>query len=124
MPLYHLEPTPKRALRAIVAYFRGIDKSTLAACLARYKRLGIWGQDYQMPEAGYERLVRSLLPGGFVPSGAPFTIAETALPMRSCTPTLRRGYVASFSLRMRTLRAPIYEQSRGAMAMETVESVL
>ena len=28
-----------------------------------------------MPEAGYERLVRNLLPGGFVPSGFPFTIA-------------------------------------------------
>ena len=75
MPLYHLGPTPKRALRAIVAYFPGIDKSTLAACLARHKMLGIWGQDYRMPEAGYERLVRSLLPGGFVPSGVPFTIA-------------------------------------------------
>ena len=37
MPLYHLGPTPKRALRAIVAYFQGIDKSTLAACLARYQ---------------------------------------------------------------------------------------
>jgi ABC-type nitrate/sulfonate/bicarbonate transport system substrate-binding protein len=66
---------PARFAEAIAAYFPGIDKSTLAACLARYKMLGIWGQDCRTPEAGYERLIRSLVSGGFVPNGVPFTIA-------------------------------------------------
>ena len=67
--------SPERFAEAIATYFPGIDKPTLAACLARYKRLGIWGQDCRTPEAGYERLVRSLASGGFLPSGVPFTIA-------------------------------------------------
>jgi NitT/TauT family transport system substrate-binding protein len=67
--------SPARFAEAIAAYFPGIDKSTLAACLTRYKMLGIWGQDCRTPETGYQRLVRSLVSGGFVPNGVPFTIA-------------------------------------------------
>jgi NitT/TauT family transport system substrate-binding protein len=67
--------SPARFAEAIAAYFPGINNPTLAACLARYKALGIWGQDCRTPESGYQQLVRSLVSGGFVPSAVPFTIA-------------------------------------------------
>jgi len=86
--------SPARFAEAIAAYFPGIDKSTLNCCLARYKMLAIWGQDCRTPETGYERLVRSLVSGGFVPSGVPFGIAvDNRIANESCTPTLRRRYV-------------------------------
>jgi len=84
----------------------------------------IWGQDYRMPEAGYERLVRRLLPCRFVPSGVPFTIAVDNSIANEVLHANPPALVRCESLRMRTLRAPIHEQSRGAMAMETGESVL
>jgi NitT/TauT family transport system substrate-binding protein len=60
---------------AIAEYFPTIDEAALAACLARYKTLGIWGQDCRLPEAGYDQLARSLVSGGFVPKGVPFAVA-------------------------------------------------
>src|SRR5215471_7364249 len=67
--------SPAHFAEAIAAYFPSIDKSTLADCLARYKMLGIRGQNCRTPETGYEPMVRSLVSGGFVPSAVPFTVA-------------------------------------------------
>lgn len=67
--------SPAAFADAIAQYFPDIPKARLAACLARYKALGIWGQDCRLPEAGYDQLARSLVSGGFVPSGVPFAVA-------------------------------------------------
>jgi NitT/TauT family transport system substrate-binding protein len=67
--------SPAAFAEAIAAYFPAIDKARLAACLARYETLGIWGQDCRLPETGYDRLARSLVSGGFVPRSVPFAVA-------------------------------------------------
>jgi NitT/TauT family transport system substrate-binding protein len=67
--------SPVAFAEAIAEYFPGIGKAALAACLARYKNLGIWGRDCQLPQAGYDRLARSLVSGGFVPESVPFAVA-------------------------------------------------
>ena len=44
------------------------------AC-TRYKALGIWGRDPILPRAVYDRLLSSLVSGGFVAPGTPFSVA-------------------------------------------------
>ncbi len=47
----------------------------VAAACARYKALGIWGADPVLPRDGYDRLLASLVSGGFVSPGTPFEVA-------------------------------------------------
>ena len=60
---------------AIAGFFGDVPPPVLAAACARYKALGIWGHDPILPRAGYDRLLSSLVSGGFVPSGTPFDTA-------------------------------------------------
>ncbi len=60
---------------AIARYFPDVAPATLATACARYKSLGIWGTDPRLPRAGYDRLLASLVSGGFVSPGTPYEVA-------------------------------------------------
>jgi NitT/TauT family transport system substrate-binding protein len=66
-------------------YFPAVPQSLMRAALARYRALGIWGQNPILPRGGYERLKAGLVSGGFVRTGTPFetavdnTLAESAV---------------------------------------------
>lgn len=60
---------------AIAHYFPDVPAPVLRASCARYKALGVWGADPRLPREGYDRLLRSLVSGGFVNPGTPFEIA-------------------------------------------------
>lgn len=60
---------------AITSYFPDVPAARLATACARYKTLGIWGTTPVLPRAGYDRLLASLVSGGFVSPGTPFEIA-------------------------------------------------
>jgi NitT/TauT family transport system substrate-binding protein len=55
-------------------YFPAVPQPLLLAAIARYRRLGIWGRDPILPQIGYQRLVASLVSGGFA-KGTPFETA-------------------------------------------------
>jgi len=59
----------------IASYFPDVPQARLTAACARYKSLGIWGRDPILPRAGYDRLLASLVSGGFVSPGTPFDVA-------------------------------------------------
>jgi NitT/TauT family transport system substrate-binding protein len=59
----------------IAPYFPDVPPARLAAACARYKALGIWGRTPIVPRAGYDRLLASLVSGGFVNPGTPFGVA-------------------------------------------------
>lgn len=61
--------------REITAYFPDVPARRLATACARYKALGIWGASPILPRAGYDRLLASLVSGGFVSPGTPFNVA-------------------------------------------------
>jgi NitT/TauT family transport system substrate-binding protein len=64
------------AIAAEVArYFPEVPAAILADACARYKALGIWGRDPRLPRAGYDRLLASLVSGGFVSAGTPYEVA-------------------------------------------------
>jgi NitT/TauT family transport system substrate-binding protein len=60
---------------AVQGFFPNVEPAILAASCARYKLLGIWGQDPLLPRVGYDRLRASLVSGGFVDPGTPFEVA-------------------------------------------------
>ena len=58
---------PIDALTAVVqSYFPEVPRPRLAAALARYKALGVWGRTPVLPRDGYERLKDGMVSGGFV----------------------------------------------------------
>lgn len=67
--------TAKDIAAALARYFPDVSAPILRASCARYKTLGIWGADPRLPRDGYDRLLRSLVSGGFVNPGTPFEIA-------------------------------------------------
>jgi len=73
---------------AIGGFFPDTDPMLLVAACRRYQALGIWGSTPVLPRAGYDRLLSSLVSGGFVPTGTPFdvavdnTLAEQVLAQR------------------------------------------
>ena len=60
---------------AVSGFFPDVPPAILEAACARYKTLGIWGTDPILPRAGYDRLLSSLVSGGFVNPGTPFSVA-------------------------------------------------
>jgi len=60
---------------AVAAYFPDVPAVILEAACTRYKALGIWARDPILPRAGYDRLLASLVSGGFVHPGTPFEVA-------------------------------------------------
>jgi NitT/TauT family transport system substrate-binding protein len=57
---------------AIADFFPDLPQETLAACIKRYKALGLWGVNPILPRGGFDRLQASGLSGGLFKSGAPF----------------------------------------------------
>jgi NitT/TauT family transport system substrate-binding protein len=60
---------------AVAGYFSDVPPAVLTAACARYHALGIWGKDPVMQRVGYDRLLASLVSGGFVSPGTPFEVA-------------------------------------------------
>lgn len=59
---------------AIAGYFPDVPPAIRAAACTRYQSLGIWSTTPVLPRAGYDRLLSSLVSGGFV-AGTPFEVA-------------------------------------------------
>jgi NitT/TauT family transport system substrate-binding protein len=60
---------------AVQPYFPDVPPAILETACTRYQNLGIWGRDPILPRGGYDRLLSSLVSGGFVHPGTPFSIA-------------------------------------------------
>jgi NitT/TauT family transport system substrate-binding protein len=54
----------------IARFFPELTAETLAACISRYKALGLWGHDPFLPVDGFERLKGACLSGGLIERGA------------------------------------------------------
>jgi NitT/TauT family transport system substrate-binding protein len=65
---------PEALADAIRSYFPAVPVPLMIAALARYRALGAWGRNPILPREGYERLVASLVSGGFA-KGTPFETA-------------------------------------------------
>ncbi len=59
---------------AIADYFPDVPAAIRAAACARYQTLGVWSTTPVLPRLGYDRLLSSLVSGGFV-AGTAFDIA-------------------------------------------------
>jgi NitT/TauT family transport system substrate-binding protein len=57
---------------AMESYFPDVPRTRLEAACKRYQALGIWGHDPVLPRAGYDRLLASMMSGGFVSPGTSF----------------------------------------------------
>ncbi len=57
---------------AIVEFFPDLPQQTLAACITRYKSLGLWGANPILPRDGFDRLQASGLSGGLFKTGATY----------------------------------------------------
>ena len=60
---------------AIARYFEDVPAAMLADACGRYRSLGIWGCDPRLPRVGYDRLLASLVSGGFVSPGTVYDAA-------------------------------------------------
>ena len=60
---------------AVQPFFSNVPAAILTAACARYNALGIWGRDPFLPRAGYDRLLSSLVSGGLVDPGTPYSAA-------------------------------------------------
>ena len=60
---------------AVQAYFPDTPLTILELACERYKTLDIWGRDPILPRSGYDRLLQSLVSGGFVNPGTPYETA-------------------------------------------------
>jgi len=60
---------------AITRYFQDVPQAILIKACTRYKSLGVWSRDPRLPPAGYNRLLASLVSGGFVLPGTSFEVA-------------------------------------------------
>lgn len=60
---------------AVREFWPAVAPAILEAACARYRALGIWGGDPILPRSGYDRLLESLVSGGFVHPGTPFEVA-------------------------------------------------
>lgn len=59
---------------AVSVYFPDVPQAIRTAACARYQALGIWGTTPVLPRIGYDRLLSSLVSGGFV-TGTTFETA-------------------------------------------------
>jgi len=57
---------------AIAGFFPDLTTDLLAACIARYVRLGVWGRNPLLPRGGFERLRAACLSGGLIGRGAAY----------------------------------------------------
>lgn len=73
--LWTADATPEAIAEAVRGFFPDLAPAILTAACARYQALRIWGSDPILPRAGYDRLLSSLVSGGFVHPGTPFAVA-------------------------------------------------
>jgi hypothetical protein len=66
---------PVSFAEAARGFFPDVPRAILAAACARYKTLDIWKSDPMLPPAGHDRLLSSLVSGGPVHPGSPFSFA-------------------------------------------------
>jgi NitT/TauT family transport system substrate-binding protein len=77
--------SPADIAAAMASYFPTTPGKRLEAACKRYQALGIWGHAPMLPRAGYDRLLASMVSGGFVSPGTPFeqavdnSLAEAAV---------------------------------------------
>lgn len=64
--LWFMAATPADIARTIEGYFPGMDQALLAACIARYRGLGIWTADPHFPAEPFDRLQACMLSGGAI----------------------------------------------------------
>lgn len=70
---------------AVEEFFPDLSRETLAACIDRYRGLGLWGKNPILPRDGFERLRASGLSGGLFTNGAAYgtcvdnSLAEEAI---------------------------------------------
>ncbi len=60
---------------AVAPFFPDVPLVRLTAVCARYQELGIWGASPVLPREGYQRLLESMVTGGFVNPGTPYEVA-------------------------------------------------
>ncbi|HXC88601.1 MAG TPA: ABC transporter substrate-binding protein [Stellaceae bacterium] len=83
----HAEPAATIAA-TIASYFPALEPAVLAGAVARYRAQGVWGTDPLLPEAGYERLRRGLVSGGFVGRAVPYRdCVDNSVAERASGPT-------------------------------------
>jgi NitT/TauT family transport system substrate-binding protein len=63
---------PAAIAGAIRSFFPAVSEARLAAACARYQKLGVWGRNPVLPQAGYARLKAGLLSGGLIRRDTPF----------------------------------------------------
>jgi NitT/TauT family transport system substrate-binding protein len=68
------EATGATIADAIADYFPDVAAAIREAACSRYQALGIWSTSPVLPRVGYDRLLSSLVSGGFV-AGTPFEVA-------------------------------------------------
>ena len=57
---------------AVAEFFPQVETDTLAACIERYKNLGIWGRNPLLPREGFERLKAACMSSGQIKYGADY----------------------------------------------------
>jgi ABC-type nitrate/sulfonate/bicarbonate transport system substrate-binding protein len=58
--------------RAVADYFPQLDPGLVAAAVARYQALGLWGADPVLPREGFDRLKGAMLAGGAIRRDVPY----------------------------------------------------
>jgi len=79
--------TAEQIADSIADYFPDVPAAIRVASCARYQSLGIWSTTPVLPRPGYDRLLSSLISGGFV-AGTPFEVAvDTSLAAETMAST-------------------------------------
>lgn len=63
---WFMATTPEEIAATIGAYFPGMEPGLLAACIARYRTLGIWTKDPHFPAEPWNRLESAMLSAGAI----------------------------------------------------------
>jgi pimeloyl-ACP methyl ester carboxylesterase len=63
---WFMATAPEEIATTIASYFPGMDQALLAACIARYRTLGIWTKDPHFPAEPWNRLEASMLSAGAI----------------------------------------------------------
>lgn len=66
------EQTAETVAACIADYFPDLEPDVLAACIARYKALGVYGRNPILPRNGFERLKEACIFGGLITHGAAY----------------------------------------------------
>lgn len=63
---WFMAAAPEEIAQTIASYFPDMEPALLAACIARYRALGIWTADPHFPAAPFDRLEAAMLSGGAI----------------------------------------------------------